>query len=61
MQSLGTEYAQIISKPMTSVMTLKLRILNTNAVPHSNIDKQICYNTIIEIEIDENVSFSNEV
>ncbi|XP_022174449.1 uncharacterized protein LOC111042555 isoform X2 [Myzus persicae] len=39
--------------------TLKLRILNTNAIPHSNIDKQIC--TIIETENDENVSFSNGV
>ncbi|KAE9542434.1 hypothetical protein AGLY_003295 [Aphis glycines] len=41
--------------------TLKLRILNTNAVPHSNIDKQIYYNTIIETENDENVSFSKVV
>ena len=41
--------------------TLKLRILNTNAVPHSNIDKQIFYNSIIETENDENVSSSNEV
>lgn len=40
--------------------TSKLRVLNNKAVPHLNIDKQICYNTI-ETKNDENVSTSNEV